>query len=465
MMGKFKFFMNLKDKNKINDLLSDIIETSFDGIYITDSNANTILVNKSYETITGLKREKLLGKNMKDLVKNGVISISGTLLCLEYKKAITLEQKFETDKVALITSQPTFDSNGKIVMVVTNVRDMTRIYKLQNKLKENEQVNSKIQEILNKFLEEKHSLKNFICIDEKSVSVLKLAQKIAATDFIVTVLGETGVGKERLVEYIYKSSNRKSEVFLRINCGEFTSNLIESELFGYEKGTFTGGNKNGKIGLFEMANGGTLFLDEIGELELGMQVKLLRVLQEQEIRRVGGTTPIKIDVRIIAATNKDLELLVEQGKFRKDLYYRLETFQIVVPPLRERKKDIIPLAELFLKELNCKYCTKKFFSTSAQKALENYSFPGNIRELKNIVERAYIISDDIIEFDNLISKIHVDQEKISFENSINLKEKLEEIEADYIKAAFNKYQNVRDAAKSLEMDHVTFFRKKKKYNI
>ena len=267
-----------------------------------------------------------------------------------------------------------------------------------------------------------------------------------------------------MAEYIYKNSNRSSEVFLKLNCAELNPSLIESELFGYEKGTFTGGNKNGKLGFFEMANGGTLFLDEIGELELNMQVKLLRVLQEQEVRRLGSTSSVKIDVRVIAATNKNLAELVEQGKFRKDLYYRLEAFQIVIPPLRERKKDIIPLAELFLKKLNDKYYTQKKFSNCSLNLLEKYNFPGNIRELKNIVERAYVISDSILELNDLDSKIDV-KGKIEFSSSVDLKEKLEEIEYQYIKNAVERYKNIRKAAESLKMDPATFFRKKQKYNL
>ncbi len=457
MIDKFISTINIGNNA---DILKDIIETSFDGIYITDAEANTVLINKSYETISGLKREELIGKNMRDLVAAGVFSISGTLLCLEHKKAITLEQVFKTNKKAVITSQPTFDSDGNIVMIVTNVRDMTEISKLQNKLKENELNNLKIKSILEQFYKRKCFSKNFVSIDEKSVSVLKLAKRVAATDVIVTILGETGVGKELMAEYIYKNSKRSSEVFLKLNCAELNPSLIESELFGYEKGTFTGGNKNGKLGFFEMANGGTLFLDEIGELELNMQVKLLRVLQEQEIRRLGSTSPVKINVRIIVATNKNLAELVEQGKFRKDLYYRLEAFQIIVPPLRDRKKDIVPLAELFLKKLNDKYQTQKYFSEESLNVLKSYNYPGNIRELKNIIERSYIVSDNLLEFDNLNSK----QEK-NLDFSINLKEKLEEIECQYIKSAFEKYQNIRKAAESLQMDSTTYFRKKQKYNI
>lgn len=460
-------FQNFKDIDKLKkelDILKNIIETSYDGIYITDSKANTILINKSYEAISGLKRENMLGKNMKDLVKDKTLSISGTLLCLKYKKNITLEQIFKTNKRALITSQPMFDSNGKIIMVVTNVRDITEIYKLKNKLKTNELNDLKIKSILEKFHKTKYFSRNFIVYDESTISCLKLAKKVARSDLVVTILGETGVGKEVIAEYIYKNSLRNSEIFLKLNCGELTTSLIESELFGYEKGTFTGGNKDGKMGLFEMANDGTLFLDEIGELELDLQVKLLRVLQEQEIRRLGSTTPTKINVRIICATNKDLAKLVKEGKFRKDLFYRLGGFQITVPPLRERKKDIIPLANLFLQKLNYKHYQDKKFSLESLNVLKKYSYPGNVRELKNIIERAFILSDNIIQIKDLSIKSEV-VENNCFESITDLKKKLEHIERQYIKDAIEKYPTIREAADSLNMNFTTFFRKKKKYDL
>lgn len=452
MLNTNNFFYSLIKDENINDVLYNIIETSFDGIYITDNFANTIFVNKSYEHITGLDRKKLLGKNMASLVKDKIISASGTLLCLKYKKSITIEQEFKTGKKALITSSPTFDLNGNIKMVITNVRDLTKLYNLQDEIL--------LKNELNNFFLKSSDNKNFVCNDEKFISLLKLADKIAKTDFTVTLLGETGVGKEILAKYIYEKSNRNNRIFLKINCGELNSNLIESELFGYEKGTFTGGNKDGKFGLFEMANGGTLFLDEIAELELGVQVKLLRVLQEQEIRRLGSSKAIKIDVRIITATNKDLKKLVEEGKFRKDLYYRLEALQLVIPPLRERKKDIIPLAKMFLDEFNKKYSTSKTFDDNQLKKLLTYDFPGNIRELKNIIERSYIISDSVLFFDTLLENMSV-----NINSNESLKEKIENLEYQCIKNALEKNKNIRSAANSLKMDPATFFRKKKKYNL
>lgn len=454
-------------QNDLPKIFCSIIETSFDGIYITDSHANTVLVNKSYEKITGLKREMLLGRNMNDLLNEGVISISGTLLCLKYKKVITLEQKFKTNKKALITSQPMFDQNGNIILVVTNVRDMTSITNLRESLIENELKNQSFQEVLNNFTSNKSFDSNFICVDKKSLELLKLINRLKNTDAPITLIGETGVGKEIWAEYIFRNSNRKNKPFLKLNCGELNPNLVESELFGYEKGTFTGGNKNGKMGLFEMASTGTLFLDEISELELNIQVKLLRVLQEQEIRRLGGTKTIPIDVRIITASNKKLKNLVAEGKFRKDLYYRLETFKLTIHPLRERPNDIIPLAKNFLKKLNEKYYTKKTIDDSELKKLMNYSFPGNVRELKNIIYRAYIISDNKLEFHewNIENKIAHKNYPITLteDEFLDLNLKLKKIEWEYMSEALKKYPTIRTAAEKLSMNFSTFFRKKKKY--
>ena len=221
-----------------------------------------------------------------------------------------------------------------------------------------------------------------------------MIDRVAPLDTTVILFGETGVGKEVFAKYIYQHSARKNKPFIKVNCGAIPANLVESELFGYEKGAFTGADKNGKMGLFELANTGTIFLVEVGELPLDMQVKLLRVLQEQEFERIGGRKPVKVDVRVLAATNRDLEEMVKQKTFRQDLYYRLMIFPVHIPPLRERPDDILPLAQLFLQTLNRKYDFKKYLSPLSAKMMQDYSWPGNIRELRNIIERAVIISNE-----------------------------------------------------------------------
>ena len=446
--------------------LDAIIENSFDGIYITDGKANTIKANRSYETITGLSRDEVLGHNMKDLVRQGIISQSGSLIAIRERRPVTIQQEFKTGRRALITSTPVYDSHGYITMVVTNVRDLTELYRLKEEVArknaEGKILRQKLEHIQQKFL----TNQDFIAVDETTLSVILMADKVAPMDSTVMLTGETGVGKEVFASYIHQNSKRNDAPFIRVNCGAIPANLIESELFGYEKGAFTGADKNGKLGLFEIADKGTVFLDEIGELPLDMQVKLLRVLQEQEVERIGGRAPIKIDVRVIAATNRNLEEMVENKLFREDLYYRLMVFPISIPPLRKRPKDIIPLAQMFLEKLNKKYGFQKYFSREAVTLMNGYHWPGNIRELKNIVERAVIInnSDEIFpESLSIIPTATMESQPRFPLQPRTLKEAVEQLEKEYLERAYEQYGNVRDAAKSLGITHATFVRKRQRY--
>lgn len=399
MTNVTKIFSTLSEAS---ERLNAIIEHSFDGIFITDAKANVIRINHAYEVITGLKKEEVLGKNMADLVRNKLISESGSLQVIKTKQPVTLQQCFRSGKEALVTSSPIFDADGNFIMIVTNVRDLTEIYNLKAVVQEKTAAMDRLAMELEHLQTTSEDNQEIIAKDETTLAAMLLANRVASMDTTVILLGETGVGKEVMARYIFQHSHRAKNSFIKVNCGAIPENLIESELFGYEGGAFTGANKNGKIGLFELANKGTLFLDEIGELPKDMQVKLLRVLQEQEILRVGGTKPVKIDVRIIAATNRNLEEMVSDGTFREDLYYRLTVFPISIPPLRMRKKDIIPLALSFLEKLNQKYQLKKYFTDLSMQLLHEYDWPGNIRELKNIVERAIIISpSDAIKPENL----------------------------------------------------------------
>lgn len=365
-------------------------------------------------------------------------------------------------------------------MIVTNVRDLTEIYNLKAVVQEKTAAMDRLAMELEHLQTTSEDNQEIIAKDETTLAAMLLANRVASMDTTVILLGETGVGKEVMARYIFQHSHRAKNSFIKVNCGAIPENLIESELFGYEGGAFTGANKNGKIGLFELANKGTLFLDEIGELPKDMQVKLLRVLQEQEILRVGGTKPVKIDVRIIAATNRNLEEMVKDGTFREDLYYRLTVFPISIPPLRMRKKDIIPLALSFLEKLNQKYQLKKYFTDLSMQLLHEYDWPGNIRELKNIVERAIIISpSDSIKPEDLhihsASKPIVIIKESDFSDNtknslppfpefpINLKNTLEKIEYTYMVQAYKFFGNVRDAAKNLGLTPSTFVRKRKQY--
>jgi PAS domain S-box-containing protein len=444
----------------------EVLESSFDGIYITDGEANTIFINHTYESITGIKREEMLGKNMRDL-EGPVIDRSGTLIALKTHGAVTLEQKFRTGKRAIITSTPSYSKDGKIIMVVTNVRDITELHDLRKKLaKEQELTQEQLLEIeiIRKQLVGQGT---FFTADPAMLKELLAATRVARVDTAVLLCGETGVGKERIATYIHQNSPRRTEPFVKVNCGAISEQLAESELFGYESGAFTGANVKGKPGLFEAADKGILFLDEIGELPMDMQVKLLRVVQEGEILRVGSTTPRKIDVRIIAATNRNLEDMIAENRFRKDLFYRLNVFTITIPPLRERPDDIPPLSRSILEEFNKQYSMEKEFTQAAICDLQNYPWPGNIRELRNVIERAVIMSEEneIYPEDLTIYKPSSSDEERSrrSENEpVALRNIIQKIETEYVETAWKKYNNVRRAAAWLSLDPATFLRKLKK---
>jgi transcriptional regulator with PAS, ATPase and Fis domain len=320
--------------------------------------------------------------------------------------------------------------------------------------------------------EKLYDISGMLIKDDSMVAVLKNAAKISKTDITTLILGETGVGKEGIAKYIHYNSSRKDKAFITINCGAIPENLIESELFGYEPGAFTGANKGGKIGLFQLADGGAVFLDEVGELPLTTQVKLLRVLQEKQIEKVGGTELIPVDIRIIAATNKDLKELINMKLFREDLYYRLSVFPIEIPPLRKRKEDILLLIEHFTECINKKYSSKCSFSEETLEYLYNYEWPGNVRELRNVIERQIIMNENaIVEEKNLpeeISNIRVEQDYIlSISNysikGYSLKEIMDKVEMEIITDALTRYGNIKIAAKALKIDPSTLIRKRQKY--
>lgn len=474
--GALIIFQNAGDYQSVADELDAaravsrkldvIIESSFDGIYITDGQANTLMVNKAYESITGLKREDLIGHNMHELVDSKLISQSATLLVLQDKTTKTIEQEFRNGKRALVTGTPILDSEGEVAMVVTNVRDITALLTLRNQMEKNRELADKYLTEIEEMRLQLLNTSDIIAHDEQMLDTLRLAKRVSKVDTTVLILGETGVGKEEVAKFIHKNSSRHAHAFIKVNCGAIPENLMESELFGYDKGAFTGANKEGKMGLFEVANGGTLFLDEVGELPFDMQVRLLRVLQEHEIMRVGGLKPIKVDVRIIAATNRNLEEMVRAKRFREDLFYRLHVVPISILPLRERKEDILPLIQYYLTELNRKYGWQKSFSREAITALFEYPWPGNVRELKNIVERMIVMSDqDVIQRGDLsvIPGFSSDKgESPAQTANLSLKDAVDQLEAELIEKAYLKHGNVRDAAKELKIDASTFVRKRQR---
>ncbi len=372
--------------------LDTLIEHSYDCIYITDQNGITLHTNSAIERLTGIPKEYYIGKDVRYLEKRGILKKSVTLEVLRTGKTVSTVQENKHGKVLIITGSPIFDEEGRIVRVVINIRDVTELNRLRDELdetrKRSEKYRKELSALRKLYLKEEPSV---VMSDVVMQQAYHLAMRVAGTDATVLLLGESGVGKEVFARLIHKNSSRyESGSFITVNCGAIPEELIESELFGYEGGAFTGARKEGKPGMFEMAENGTLLLDEIGELPLSMQVKLLRVLQEKKIRRVGGVRSIPINVRIIAATNRDLKEMVRRGRFREDLYYRISVVPIEIPPLRRRRKDIKPLLIHYLDKFNRKYRRSCYFVPEAIERLERYDWPGNVRELANMVERLVI---------------------------------------------------------------------------
>lgn len=455
---------HLRDINKELDV---VIETCHDAIVVVDGNAYVQRVNPAYEKMSGVRADEVVGKNMYELQKNGFASEAISLKVLAEKKPCTVMQKYKTGRKILFTGSPIFDEGGNIVKVIATGRDMTELYKLQAELEKVILQTSRYHKEIEELRIQQANFKDVVFASQKMRNVFNLVLKIARVDSTVLVLGESGVGKEVFAKLLHYTSSRQNFSLVKINCAAIPENLLESELFGYESGSFSGAKKGGKIGLFEAADNGTIFLDEIGELPLKLQAKLLRVLQEQEITRIGGTKSIKVNVRVIAVTNQNLENLVVEGRFREDLFYRLNVIPIVIPPLRERKEDIIPLIFYFLEKYNIKYQMNKKLPNSIIDKLLEYSWPGNVRELENVIQRIMVVSnDDKISDDDLpvsIFKDNFGDPLIKINKLIPLKQAIAELEKEMIIQALKEKKTVRGAASILGVNPSTITRKRVYY--
>jgi PAS domain S-box-containing protein len=460
-----KVKLEVMEEKKLAAELEQIIESSYDGMWITDGEGVSLHINSAYERISGIKKEELLGRNMRELVDKGYFSDSVTLHVLEKKERVTMMHEIRnTGKRVLITGNPIFNEVGEIERVVTNIRDITELIKLKRDLEDKEKQAARYQNELAQ-LRSLRGDDDFVVESAQMRYIFDLATWVGQVDSTVLVLGESGVGKEVVAQTIVRSSERRDEAFIKVNCGAIPESLLESELFGYEKGSFTGADKKGKPGMFELAHKGTILLDEVSEIPLNLQVKLLRVIQEQEIMRVGGTKPIRLDVRIIAASNKNLEELVQRGGFREDLYYRLNVIPITVPPLRDRRDDIPPLIDHFLRKFNDKYLLSKSFRYEVVELLLGYNWPGNVRELQNIVERMVVLSrDEEIGVDSVPMQVKplLETERhfyVDVPDVIPLKEALFQVEKKLIIKALQKFGTTRRAADALGVDQSTVVRK------
>ena len=442
-----------------------IINSSYDGIFITDGNGIVLRLNNAYERITGIQANEVVGKTMRQLVSDGVYDHSATLEVIEKSQAITIAQTIKrTNKQILVTGNPVFDEEGNLSRVVTNVRDITELNSLQRQLQKTKEQTLKYKAELSHLRSLQIQDTGIIFASELMARTIQLAMKVANVDTTVLITGESGTGKELFAKLIHEQGKGLSKSYIKINCAAIPEQLLESELFGYEGGAFTGAKKEGKPGLFELAHNGTLFLDEIGEMPLLLQAKLLRAIQEKEIVRVGSTVPIKTNIKIVAATNRDLCEMVKNGTFREDLYYRLMVVPIQVPSLRERKEDIPLLVKYIVDKLNHRFAFRHTISPHLIERLSEYSWPGNVRELENIIERMMITSSEDELTSDLLPEMIRHQGKLPKRGS-KLKEAVAQTEIYLLQETYNEYKSWQKVADILGVDRTTIFRKACKYGL
>ncbi|MFD1708793.1 sigma-54 interaction domain-containing protein [Siminovitchia sediminis] len=450
-----------------------ILDVSNDNIVITDGHGKVLKASPNCYSIYGMKTDELLGKNVDELERMDVFSPSVTKRVIEERKEVQLMQHTLTDRYVMATALPVFDDRGKIIRVISFSHDLTELRQIKE---DYEELQSKMAyyESEIKELRDKEQNTNGIVLKSKEIhQVWQLIQRVAASDATVVFLGESGVGKNVFARAIHEKSIRSKEAFVEVNCGAIPETLFESEMFGYERGAFTGADQNGKPGLIELANKGTLFLDEVGELPLNLQAKLLKVIQEKKVTRIGGTEPKAIDFRIIASTNRDLKEMVEAGKFREDLYYRLNVVPITIPPLRERKDDLLYLFDYFLDMFNEKYETDKVLHASTIREMLEYSWPGNVRELENLMERLVITTESRMIYPDTLpfqrqhgfAQETMEEEVEQAEQAANLPEALEEVEIRWLKRAYRQYKTTYEMAKYLGISQSSVVRKLQKYKI
>lgn len=436
-----------------------VFDSLYDGILIIDKEGIVRYINPAYTRITKVEEKNIIGRYLSE-VRPG-----SRLTNVVKNEKMELGAHRKMGEVEYLVNMVPIYEEGKVIGGISLLNELIDIYKLTEKLNLSKIIIQNLKEHVKTLGNGKYSFDDIIAVDEKSVEVKDFAKRIALADSNVLITGESGTGKELYASAIHNLSPRKDFPFIPVNCASFEKNLIESELFGYEEGAFTGAKKNGKTGLFQLAQGGTLFLDEIGELEYGLQGKLLRVLQEKSVRKIGGSKEIPIDVRLICATNKNLEKMIQDNTFRRDLYYRIAIMPLSILPLREKKNDIKSIAEKFLLDLSIKYKKEVKLNENALKVLKEYDWPGNIRELKNIIEFTFnMVEGNEIKAEHL--PIAIKKNLKENDNISPLSEVVKEAEKSYLKKVIEIYgdsvEGKKKAAKALEISLATLYNKLEK---
>ncbi|MEB3103664.1 sigma-54 interaction domain-containing protein [Ferviditalea candida] len=453
--------------------LDSILRVSKDNIVITDGQGRVLKASPNCKSIYGKDVSELIGKSVFDLEREQVFSPSVTTRVLKEKRDIQLMQKTPTGRTVMATGYPIFNQEREIIRVISFSHDLTELESIKEDY-ENLRARMKLYETEIEELRDKEiKIENFVIRSKPMIRVWKLVKNVAKSDATVVLLGESGVGKTMIAHFIHHESERRGGPLIEVNCGAIPESLFESEMFGYESGSFTGANKQGKPGLIELADQGTLFLDELGELPLSVQAKLLKVLQEKQVARIGGVRPRTINFRLVVSTNRDLEEMVKKGLFRKDLYYRLMVVPIAVPSLKERKEDILLLIQYFLKHYNEKYHKNICFDSMTVDELVEYDWPGNVRELENLVERLVITAENRcilpsqLPFD--IQFRHLKDMKFDDEGwgipGQTMKDQVGEVERKWLRQAAKNCKSTYEMAKYLGISQTSVVRKLKKWKI
>lgn len=467
--GELCRLLIFEDSVVCSKLVSEILEAIDEGVSVIDVDGRLETFNDIALKYVGMSisgRNDYIGENLQQALREKELLFDAlNPIVIKEKKVVRKNLEYSNGNVVTYTGTPVFDDEQRLKHVVLTGRDVSRLAALESQLNELVKIKddyySRLLE-LSKYADGQGP----VCSSKKMEYILGLASKVASTDAPIFLTGESGVGKEEVARFVHKYSDRGDKPFVAINCAAIPEQLIESELFGFERGSFTGANKNGKKGLLEEADGGTFFLDEIGELPFAVQSKLLRVVQEGKMYRIGSTSPINLDVRFISATNRSEDDLQSSTKFRRDLYYRLCVVPINIPPLRERTDDIIPLVSHFLDSFNRKYRKNIKISNQVMRKMTRLEWSGNVRELKNVVERLVILcGDGLVDEQQLKTALDMGgsaaKEKISVTGLMPLSEAHDMIDDILIREAYNQYGTIVSAAKALGIDPSTIHRKVK----
>jgi PAS domain S-box-containing protein len=453
----------LDSHQKLLQTFQAVFQASNDGIWVCDGTGTILSINKASERLNGIRAEDFLGKNMSEVVAGGFVDQSVTLMVLKSKaQASIIQSATSTGKQLLVTGTPTFDGKGNVSLVVVNERDLTELNVLRRDLDQAQREQAKVKDELAGVTMLELNSQGLAMESPGMRRVVAKAMKLAHFNASkILILGESGTGKSMMAKFIHQNSARRDRPFISVNCAALPESLFEAELFGYERGAFTGALKEGKAGLLEVAQDGTFFLDEVGETPLHLQAKLLKCLDDNEFVPVGGTRPKKIRCSIIAATNRNLEEQVKAKAFREDLYYRLNALALEIPPLRSRPEDVLELTEKFLTMYNDQYQTEKRISPKGMELLLGHSYPGNARELRNLIKQAVVMSDEGV----IDEALGIAMSGEAQGDDLNLTLAVEKVERELLVRARKIYGSTREIARNLGISQPSVVRKMGKHNI